>query len=404
MRAQSLERHRRLHLPRRRRRPPTAARMLPSPAPRSAQRRSRGCAELARADVPAARDRRRRAARAAVLAGEPRPRRSASTTRAGWCRRRCTAMLQPLETLRQPTGALYRLHTAARPAIARARPTSARLAPTAIVLDGARVDVGFSIDLTIDPALQALAQKTAACYTGRHDVCRALGMQRAEDKEQPLGQPLLEGAMVRMAAVAVIDVASGRIEALAGALSPCARQEVDGPGPRRGLRPAPAVPGAVPARMRCSTRPCSTTRCRRRRSSRSWPRRSSSDPRGRRRAGSRPSRRRCARGAPPARDSLRGQLMRSDSARFLDRMFCSDKGFAALPAGRGTCRRRRRRSAGTPAAPRRGATAASATCCSAAPLDAGDGRGAVGAAGDAGRLRPPDERAARPAGSARRCT
>jgi hypothetical protein len=31
----------------------------------------------------------------------------------------------------------------------------------------------------------------------------------------------------------------------------------------------------------------------------------------------------------PARDSLRGQLMRSDSARFLDRMFCLDKGFAA---------------------------------------------------------------------------
>jgi cell division protein FtsI/penicillin-binding protein 2 len=36
--------------------------------------------------------------------------------------------------------------------------------------------------------------------------------------------------MVRMAAVAIIDVASGRIEALAGAMSPCARQEVDGPG------------------------------------------------------------------------------------------------------------------------------------------------------------------------------
>ncbi|HEX7438730.1 MAG TPA: hypothetical protein VF319_01430 [Caldimonas sp.] len=31
----------------------------------------------------------------------------------------------------------------------------------------------------------------------------------------------------------------------------------------------------------------------------------------------------------PARDSLRGQLLRSDSARFLDRMFCSDKGYAA---------------------------------------------------------------------------
>jgi cell division protein FtsI/penicillin-binding protein 2 len=34
------------------------------------------------------------------------------------------------------------------------------------------------------------------------------------------------------------------------------------------------------------------------------------------------------RGAAPQRDSLRGQLMRSDSARFLDRMFCFDKGFA----------------------------------------------------------------------------
>src|SRR5207245_4256978 len=30
----------------------------------------------------------------------------------------------------------------------------------------------------------------------------------------------------------------------------------------------------------------------------------------------------------PAIDSLRGQLMRSNSARFLDRMFCADQGFA----------------------------------------------------------------------------
>ena len=98
-----------------------------------------------------------------------------------------------------------------------------------IVLDGAPVDVGFSIDLTIDPALQALAQKTAACYAGRHDVCQALGLRRNEDKDRPLGEPLLEGAMVRTAAIAIVDVASGRIEALAGAMSPCARQAVDGP-------------------------------------------------------------------------------------------------------------------------------------------------------------------------------
>ena len=71
------------------------------------------------------------------------------------------------------------------------------------------VDVGFSIDLTIDPALQALAQKTAACYTGRHDVCQALGLRRADDKGEPLGAPLLEGAMVRMAAIAVVDILKG---------------------------------------------------------------------------------------------------------------------------------------------------------------------------------------------------
>ena len=38
--------------------------------------------------------------------------------------------------------------------------------------------------------------------------------------------------------------------------------------------------------------------------------------------------RRCSATPSPARDSLRGQLMRSDSARFLDRMFCTDKSFA----------------------------------------------------------------------------
>ena len=88
------------------------------------------------------------------------------------------AMLQPLESLRSPTGALYRLYTDARPT-APDTPTDYRYGPNRIVLDGAAVDVGFSIALTIDPQLQALAQKTAACYTGRQDVCRVLGIRRA---------------------------------------------------------------------------------------------------------------------------------------------------------------------------------------------------------------------------------
>ncbi|MGZ5724711.1 MAG: hypothetical protein ACXWKD_15435, partial [Caldimonas sp.] len=261
---------------------------------------------------------------ALMLAGEPGPADPVDDTR--WMvPPSLQAMLQPLESLRQPTGALYRLQTSGEgppPAAA----VGAAAAPNRIVLDGSGVDVGFSIDLTIDPALQALAQKTAACYTGRHDVCRALGLRRAEDKDRPLGEPLLEGAMVRMAAIAVIDVASGRIEALAGAMSPCARQEVDGPGrdaacdtrlpypvqyrPDALLNPA-VFHDAMPA---STVKPILATAF-------------LSDPE----VGARwlaAEQAAMKRAAPPARESLRGQLMRSDSARFLDRMFCSEKGFA----------------------------------------------------------------------------
>ena len=234
-------------------------------------------------------------------------------------------MLQPLESLRQPAGSLYRLYTDAG-AAASEGPTGYRYGPNRIVLDGAAVDVGFSVGLTIDPSLQALAQKTAACYTGRHDVCRALGLRRAEDPDRPPGNQLLEGAMVRMAAVAVIDVASGRIEALAGARSPCARQEVDGPGRDPGCDPRLPYPlqyrpdALLNPAVFSDAMPASTIK----------PIMAAaflSDPE----VGARwlaAERTAMKHAAPPARDSLRGQLMRSDSARFLDRMFCFDKGFA----------------------------------------------------------------------------
>src|SRR5436190_424839 len=139
------------------------------------------------------------------------------------------AMLQSLSTLRRPSGALYRLYTDAT-AVLDDTPTGYRYGPNRIDVGGTPVDVGFSIDLTIEPSVQELAQKTVACYTGRQDVCRALGISRAEDAGGGLGHRMLARAGVSMAAVAVIDVATGRIEALAGALSPCTRQEYDGPG------------------------------------------------------------------------------------------------------------------------------------------------------------------------------
>ncbi|HSW08584.1 hypothetical protein [Aquabacterium sp.] len=234
-------------------------------------------------------------------------------------------MLEPLEALRQPSRPLYRLYTEASEAgPADAAPSSYRHGPNRLVFEGSDIDVGFSLRLTIDPALQARAQQIAACYTGRHDVCRALGVHRAEDAGKPLGHALLEGAMVRLAAVAVIDVASGRIEALAGALSRCARQEVDGPG--RDAQCDARLPYAVRYRPDAllnpavyhDAMPASTIK-----PIMAAAFLSDADNGKRWLATERAA---MNRAGAPARDSLRGQLMRSDSARFLDRMLCIDNG------------------------------------------------------------------------------
>jgi hypothetical protein len=236
-------------------------------------------------------------------------------------------MLQPLEPLHRPSGPLYLAHTAAATE-PQSLPASYRYGPNRIALGGAQVDVGFSIDLTIDPPLQALAQQTAACYTGRDDICRALDIRRKEDGSQPLGHGLLEHAMVRMAAVAIIDVESGRIEALAGALSPCTREEYDGPGrsahcdkrlpypvryrPDALLNPAvfhDAMPGSIIKPIMAAA--------------------FLSDPTiGRRWLSAERAEISRLPGVLPSAESLRGQLMHSNSARFLDRMFCADNGFA----------------------------------------------------------------------------
>jgi hypothetical protein len=234
-------------------------------------------------------------------------------------------MLQSLSTLRRPSGSLYRMYTDAT-AVQEDTATGYRYGPNRIDVGGSPIDVGFSIDLTIDPSVQELAQKTVACYTGRQDVCRALGMSRNEDAGRALGHRMLERAMVRMAAVAVIDVASGRIEALAGALSPCTRNEYDGPG--RGIgcdKRLPYTPRYRPdallnAAVFHDAMPASVIKP-------IMAEAFLTDPE----VGARwLAAERAAMRNPgtPALDSLRGQLMRSNSARFLDRMFCADQGFA----------------------------------------------------------------------------
>jgi hypothetical protein len=230
-------------------------------------------------------------------------------------------MLQALETLHRPSGSLYRDVTRGDDADAR------HAHANRIDMAGSPVDVGFSVDLTIDPEAQALAQQTAACYTGRDDVCRALGMRRNEDATRALGATLLEHAMVRMAAIAIVDVASGRIEALAGAMSPCTRQEYDGPGraatcdqripyPIRYRPDALQNPAVFHDAMPASTiKPIMAAAF-------------LSDPDvGARWLATEQAEIARSPTATPTAQSLRGQLMRSDSARFLDRMFCADRAF-----------------------------------------------------------------------------
>ena len=104
-----------------------------------------------------------------------------------------------------------------------------------------KVDAGFNVHLTIDPDTQRVVQQTSRCYAGDAASCRQLGIA-ADKKFDDYTNLMYEKAAVRMAAVALIDVASGRIEALGSAHSDCYRQEYDGPG--RKARECPDLPTA----------------------------------------------------------------------------------------------------------------------------------------------------------------
>ena len=277
----------------------------------------------ARADLRGIADADDRAPPARRIAGEPTPDMAVDDER--WrVPPSLGTLLQPLEPLHRPGGALYRLYAGASNGSA-----DRQAAANTIEIAGAPVDVGFSIDLTIDPSLQALAQRVAACYTGRDDVCRALGVTRREDAGQPVGARLLERAQVRMAAVALIDVGTGRIEALAGAMSPCARHEYDGPGRAKecdarlpypvryrpdALRNAAIFHDAMPG---STIKPIMAAAF------------LTDGADGARLLASEHADLAHSATAVPSANTLRGQIARSDSVRFLDRMFCADRNFSA---------------------------------------------------------------------------
>jgi hypothetical protein len=95
-------------------------------------------------------------------------------------------------------------------------------------INGHEREAGFNIALTLNPAAQRIAEQTARCYAGNHDACKILGLSDKESRK--IGADFYENAAVRMTGIAIVDVATGKIEALASADTECYRQQYDGPG------------------------------------------------------------------------------------------------------------------------------------------------------------------------------
>jgi hypothetical protein len=112
-----------------------------------------------------------------------------------------------------------------------------------------KVDAGFNIHLTIDPDSQRIVQQISKCYAGDTQSCQGIGLT-SDKKFSDFTRLMYEKAAVRMAAVALIDIPTGRIEALGSAHTNCYHQEFDGPGRNAGECPdLPSTPHYEPDRL-----------------------------------------------------------------------------------------------------------------------------------------------------------
>ena len=154
-------------------------------------------------------------------------------------------VLADLDNIRLPWRDLFRAYTEKSneipPAGDAGNPVAASHGPNQLVRKAHKVDAGFNVHLTIDPETQRIAQQTSRCYAGDSASCQRIGLGNDKKFSEFTGL-MYEKAAVRMAAVAIIDIATGRIEALGSAHTDCYRQEFDGPG--RKARECPDLPSA----------------------------------------------------------------------------------------------------------------------------------------------------------------
>ena len=154
-------------------------------------------------------------------------------------------VLADLDNIRLPWRDLFRAYTEKSteipPAGDAGNPVAVSHGPNQLLRKTHKVDAGFNVHLTIDPETQRIAQQTSRCYAGDSASCQRIGLGNDKKFSEFTGL-MYEKAAVRMAAVAIIDIATGRIEALGSAHTDCYRQEFDGPG--RKARECPDLPTA----------------------------------------------------------------------------------------------------------------------------------------------------------------
>lgn len=99
-------------------------------------------------------------------------------------------------------------------------------APVSVELNGIDIPVGWNAQLTVNPKTQTLAQEIASCVTGQFsgkEQDQVCGKYMSKQMKEQM--PIMEaGALARQVGISIIDVPTGKIEAVAGDTSKCFRE------------------------------------------------------------------------------------------------------------------------------------------------------------------------------------
>ncbi len=90
-----------------------------------------------------------------------------------------------------------------------------------VEINGFDYPIGLHVQSTIVPEVQAMAQQVAECYTGNLEVCHALKIKTKDPKLTFDMTAYYENAPARRVGIAIMDVKTGNIEALASSYTEC---------------------------------------------------------------------------------------------------------------------------------------------------------------------------------------